>query len=175
MSVVKFVRAAAFAAHRHREQRRGDAEASPYINHPLAVANVLASEAGIDDIDVLCAAVLHDTVEDTATTLQELEEHFGPRVAGLVAELTDDKSLPKAERKRLQVEHAGRASHGARLIKLADKICNLRDLVATPPDWPRERRLAYFDWAEAVCRQLKGTDARLDVLFEHACAARRQI
>src|SRR5690349_3850684 len=98
--------ALAFAAHKHRDQRRKDAEASPYINHPIALAEVLAGEGGVTDIEVLAAALLHDTIEDTDTTIEELREQFGARIAGVVGEVTDDKDLPKAERKRLQIEHA---------------------------------------------------------------------
>src|SRR3954471_17355208 len=99
------LKALAFAAHKHRDQRRKDAEASPYINHPIALADVLVNEGGIGDMEVISAALLHDTVEHTATTPEELLETFGARIAGIVAEVTDDKLLPKAERKRLQVEH----------------------------------------------------------------------
>ncbi len=121
-------RALAFAAHKHRDQRRKDAEASPYINHPIALAEVLAGEGGIADVEVLAAALLHDTIEDTDTRFEELEREFGARIAGMVAEVTDDKNLEKSERKRLQVEHAAGISPGAKLVKLADKICNLRDV-----------------------------------------------
>lgn len=131
------IRAAIFAANKHRDQRRKDTAASPYINHPLALADVLANEGGVDDVEVLCAALLHDTIEDTQTTPDELRREFGDRVANIVLEVTDDKSLPKAERKRLQIVHAGHASFEARLVKLADKICNLRDILASPPaNWP---------------------------------------
>src|SRR5213080_3310944 len=104
------LKALAFAAHKHREQRRKDAAASPYINHPIALADVLVNEGGVTDIEVLCAALLHDTVEDTDTTPEELADVFGARIAGIVAEVTDDKALAKAERKRLQVEHAATIS-----------------------------------------------------------------
>src|SRR5687768_7794747 len=137
--------AASFAADRHRGQRRKDAEASPYINHPLALARILANEGGVTDTAVLVAALLHDTVEDTETTIEEIEARFGPEVAGIVAEVTDDKSLEPAERKRLQVVKAASKSDGAKLVKLADKTCNLRDLGATPPvEWSPERRRQYF-------------------------------
>ena len=127
------LKALAFAAHKHRDQRRKDPEASPYINHPIALADVLVNEGGVTDVEVLCAALLHDTVEDTATTPDELAEAFGARVASIVAEVTDDTRLPKAERKRLQIEHAGALSTQAKLVKLADKICNLRDVAQRPP------------------------------------------
>src|SRR5438067_9958795 len=142
------LKALAFAAHKHRDQRRKDAEASPYINHPIALADVLVNEGGVTDIEVLCAALLHDTVEDTATTHQELVDAFGARIARIVAEVTDDKALPKAERKRLQIEHAPKLSHEAKLVKLADKLCNLRDVSDHPPaHWDSQRRREYFDWA----------------------------
>ena len=150
-------RALAFAAHKHRDQRRKDAEASPYINHPIALAQVLAAEGGVTDIEVLAAALLHDTIEDTDTTGEELEREFGGRIAAMVAEVTDDTALPKVDRKRLQVEHAGRLSEGAKLVKLADKICNLRDVAARPPaKWDLQRRQEYFEWAKQVIDGLRG-------------------
>ena len=162
-----------FAARKHRDQRRKDPEASPYINHPIALADILWNEAGIEEPTVLCAALLHDTVEDTETTEEELLELFGPRIAAIVMEVTDDKSLPKAERKRLQVENVPGLSREARLVKLADKISNVRDVAtAPPPDWPLQRRREYFDWAKSVVDRLRGTDARLEALFDAAFARR---
>lgn len=164
--------AVAFAADKHRDQRRKDADASPYINHPIALAHLLAS-AGVEDVDVLCGAVLHDTIEDTDTTSAELLQHFGETVAGYVVEVTDDKALPKAERKRLQIEHAPFLSPGAKLIKLADKTCNLRDVATCPPpDWPLARRQAYFDWAKQVVDGLRGVHRELEALFDAAYAQR---
>jgi GTP diphosphokinase / guanosine-3',5'-bis(diphosphate) 3'-diphosphatase len=161
------IAAVAFAAHKHRNQRRKDAEASPYINHPISLANVLANEGGIEDERTLVAAILHDTIEDTETTEQELSKEFGADVAGIVIEVTDDKSLPKAERKRLQVEHASTISRRAKLVKLADKICNLRNVAGNPPaDWPLQRRQEYFDWAKAVVDQLRGVHPGLEALFD---------
>lgn len=167
------IHAIAFAADRHRNQRRKDSEASPYINHPIAVANVLANEGVIDDDAVLVAALLHDTVEDTQTSLAELAELFGQEVADIVAEVTDDKSLPTAERKRRQVEHAPYMSEQAKLVKLADKICNLRDIVASPPaTWTIERKREYFDWARAVVDGLRGVNPTLESVFDNTYAAR---
>lgn len=167
------LRASVFAAHKHRNQRRKDQEASPYINHPLTLASVLAGEAGITDGATLCAALLHDTIEDTATTAQELEIAFGPEIAGIVQEVTDDKRLTKVERKRLQVEHAATISDKAKRVKLADKISNLRDVAASPPpDWSLERRREYFDWAKSVIDRLRGVDATLEAIFDRAYAAR---
>ena len=165
------LKALAFAAHKHRDQRRKDAEASPYINHPIALADVLMNEGGVTDIEVLCAALLHDTVEDTATTHEELVKAFGARIARVVAEVTDDKALPKSERKRLQVEHAASISREAKLVKLADKICNLRDVVERPPaKWDLQRRRDYFEWAKEVVDRLRGTNPRLEAAFDAAYA-----
>ncbi len=127
------LRAVAFAATKHRDQRRKGADASPYINHPIALAEVLREEGGVVDPIVLCAALLHDTIEDTSTTVEELRTAFGEEIASVVAEVTDNKSVHKDERKRLQVEHASTISQRAKLIKLADKICNLRDIATVPP------------------------------------------
>jgi guanosine-3',5'-bis(diphosphate) 3'-pyrophosphohydrolase len=165
------LKALAFAAHKHRDQRRKDAEASPYINHPIALADVLVNEGGVTDFEVLCAALLHDTVEDTATTHEELVDAFGSRIARIVAEVTDDKTLPKAERKRLQIEHAPRISRAAQLVKLADKLVNLRDVSERPPaNWDLARRREYFDWARQVVDGLRGTHPRLEAAFDAAYA-----
>jgi len=149
------LRAAAFAADKHSHQRRKDHARTPYINHPLAVARVLAEECGIKDPEILAAAILHDTLEDTETTRLELEREFGARIAALVSEVTDDKSLPKQRRKQLQIDRAPMKSKGAALIKVADKICNLRDLRASPPKhWTAERRQRYQQWASDVVTAL---------------------
>ena len=162
-------KALAFAAHKHRDQRRKDAEASPYINHPIALAEVLAGEGGIADAEVLAVALLHDTIEDTDTSLAELQREFGERIAGMVMEVTDDKDLPKAERKRLQIVHAADISPGAKLVKLADKICNLRDVADRPPaKWDLQRRQEYFEWAKQVIDQLRGTHPKLEAAFDAA-------
>ena len=171
------LKALAFAAHKHRDQKRKDAEASPYINHPIALADLLVNEAGITDIEVLCAALLHDTVEDTDTTHEELVNAFGSRIARIVAEVTDDTSLPSPERKRLQIEHAPKLSAEAKLVKLADKICNLRDIVERPPaKWDVQRRREYFDWASRVVGGLRGAGSdemrRLEAAFDRAFARR---
>lgn len=169
----ELLEAVMFAAERHRNQRRKDAEASPYINHPIALAHLLATVGAVDDLDVLRAAILHDTVEDTETSESELRERFGDAVAGMVMEVTDDKALPKQRRKELQVEHAPHKSPGAALVKLADKTCNLRDIAAAPPaDWSLARRQEYFDWAERVVDGLPKVNAPLLAAFQQAYAAR---
>ncbi len=167
------IKALAFAAERHRDQRRKDAAASPYINHPIALASVLICEAGIQDVNVIAAALLHDTVEDTETTEHDLAIAFGQDIASIVMEVTDDKSLPRQERKRLQIQHARHMSQPAKLVKLADKICNLRDVAHNaPPSWSLVRRQEYFDWAKAVIDGLRGTHPMLERLFDAAYAAR---
>lgn len=164
--------AAKFAADKHRKQRRKDADASPYINHPLALADILIGEGGVDDPTVLAAALLHDTVEDTETSIEELEDLFGPKVSSIVAEVTDDKTLEKAERKRLQVAKASGKSDGAKLVKLADKISNIRDIATAPPaTWDVQRRRDYFDWAREVVAGLRGVNERLEQSFDAAYAS----
>jgi guanosine-3',5'-bis(diphosphate) 3'-pyrophosphohydrolase len=175
MNLAPLLKALSFAAHKHRDQRRKDAEASPYINHPIALAEVLAGEGGVTDLEVLAAALLHDTIEDTATTGEELAREFGARIAAMVAEVTDDTGLPKAERKRLQIEHAAQLSDGAKLVKLADKICNLRDVAERPPaQWDLARRREYFEWAKRVIDGLRGAPGesmrRLEAAFDAAYA-----
>lgn len=172
-TIAEVLRAAAFAAEKHRNQRRKDAQASPYINHPIALACVLANEGQVSDPQVLCAALLHDTLEDTETTPDELRQAFGEVVAGIVGEVSDDKSLPKAERKRLQVEHAPHASAQAKLVKLADKICNVHDLLVSPPTgWSLARRQAYFDWAAEVVAGVRDVHPGLAAMFDRLYARR---
>lgn len=161
------LRAAMFAADKHRAQRRKDSEASPYINHPLALADLLAGTGGVNQVEVLCAALLHDTIEDTECTREELVRGFGQRVADIVAEVSDDKSLPKEVRKRLAIEHASHLSPGAKLVKLADLVCNVRDVATSPPAiWDRPRCHAYFAWARQVAEGLRGTCSPLEEAFD---------
>jgi (p)ppGpp synthase/HD superfamily hydrolase len=169
--IIAMAQAYDFAATKHINQRRKGAAAEPYINHLTEVAALVAAGSGGSDVELVMAAVLHDTVEDTRTTLAEIAERFGPRVAGLVAEVTDDKSLPKAERKRLQIEHAAHASDAAKLIKLADKTSNLRALLASPPaDWALERKTEYVDWAGQVVAGCRGANSWLESEFDAAAA-----
>lgn len=171
-----FVKAVAFAAEKHRNQRRKDAAASPYINHPIALANVLANEGGVSDVTVLCAAVLHDTIEDTETTENELRTTFGSHVSSVVLEVTDDKSLGKHVRKQRQIEHAPHISTEAKLVKLADKICNLRDILASPPaNWSSERKQAYFDWASKVVAGVRGVHPNLEAVFDGLVARHAEL
>jgi len=172
------IRAVEFAAQKHRMQRRKDSDSSPYINHPIALMHVLCIDGSITEPVILAAAALHDTIEDTETTEQELRTVFGDEIASLVLEMTDDKSLPKAERKRLQIEHARTLSSQARLVKLADKICNLRDVAERPPaSWDLARRREYFDWAKRVVDGLRGAPGeemrRLEAAFDAAYGMRK--
>jgi guanosine-3',5'-bis(diphosphate) 3'-pyrophosphohydrolase len=168
--------AAYFAACKHKGQRRKDPEATPYINHPLAVAELLTRVAGVTDIVTIQAALLHDAIEDTETTGEELETFFGKEVRRLVEEVTDDKSLPAKERKRLQIEHASSLSPRAQLVKLADKICNLADLTpAAPVGWPTERKRKYLDWAENVVARIRGSNPALETLFDETLSEKRRI
>ncbi|MBT8078575.1 MAG: HD domain-containing protein [Gammaproteobacteria bacterium] len=169
---MNLLKALEFAAEKHRDQRRKGVEASPYINHPIQVAEVLATYGQVDDLTTLMAAILHDTIEDTDTTRADLEALFGDAVAEVVSEVTDDKSLPKRERKRLQVEHTPQLSDSAKLIKIADKTCNVRDVGSKPPaNWDEARRKEYFEWAEAVVAGCRGINAGLEQHFDECVAA----
>ena len=168
-------RALDFAARAHVDQRRKGAAAEPYVNHPAEVAALLA-EAAPDDGVLIAAGLLHDTVEDTETTAADLEAVFGPDVAGVVAEVTDDKSLPKEERKRRQVASSPGKSRRAKMLKLADKTSNLRALVKSPPEsWDLARRREYVDWAGEVVAGCRGVDGFLEGAFDAASAAARAV
>jgi len=158
-----------FAARKHRDQRRKDPQASPYVNHPIEVADVLIRVGGVTRLRTIQAALLHDTIEDTDTTGDEIEREFDAEVRELVEDVTDDKRLPKAERKRLQVENASELCDAAKEIKLADKICNIRDIThKPPPDWSAGRRSEYLDWGRDVATGCHGVNAALDRAFEQA-------
>lgn len=157
-----------FSAERHSNQRRKDNANTPYINHPIEVVQLLWDVGGVRDVNVLVAAILHDTIEDTRTRPDEIRDAFGEEVLSLVLEVTDDKSLPKADRKRLQIETASHKSYGAKLIKLADKSCNVRNLVSMPPEhWSLERRQEYLLWTEQVVAGLRGTNPNLEEYYDH--------
>jgi guanosine-3',5'-bis(diphosphate) 3'-pyrophosphohydrolase len=163
-----------FATRKHKDQRRKDKEASPYINHPIALASILCNEGQITDIETICSALLHDTVEDTETTPEELASEFGEAIRDIVLEVTDDKALAKEERKRLQIEHAAHLSRKAKLVKLADKIADLRDMVNSPPaDWKPARKQKYFDWAKQVVDQVRGVNPELEAIFDEWYACRQ--
>jgi len=162
-------RASDFAARRHINQRRKGVAGEPYLNHLVEVAALLAEATHGDDAALLAAGLLHDTLEDTPTKYEELESLFGADIAALVAEVTDDKSLPKAERKRRQVVNTPTKSVRARLIKLADKTSNLRALVSTPPaDWDMARIAEYIEWAEKVAAGCRGLNETLERVLDAA-------
>ena len=161
------LKAVKFATWKHRDQKRKDAKGSPYINHPVALAEVLWDEGGVRDATVIASALLHDTLEDTETSPAELKGAFGAQIAAIVEEVTDVTWLAKSSRKRLQVARAGRSSPRAKQVKLADKICNLRDILASPPKgWSIERKREYFDWAKSVVDQVRGANPRLERKFD---------
>ncbi|MEW8585487.1 MAG: HD domain-containing protein [Candidatus Thiodiazotropha sp.] len=169
----QLIKTLAFATQKHRHQRRKDIEASPYINHPITLVDILVNEGDVTDPETLIAALLHDTIEDTDTTVEEIEAEFGLTVADLVMEVTDDGSLPKLERKALQIKHAPELSYQARLVKLADKIANLRDIDKSPPaGWSLDRMQGYFDWAKEVIDGLRGTHSTLESIFDEVYAKR---
>lgn len=156
-----------FCAERHRRQRRKDAEATPFVNHPIEVAELLWHVGEVRNTRVILAALLHDILEDTETQPEEIEERFGKEVLRLVLEVTDNRSLPKRQRKRLQIELAPKLSPGARKIKIADKICNVRDLtLSPPPDWSWEDRWEYLEWTEKVVAGLRGVDPVLEAIYD---------
>ena len=171
---IKVLKAAHFAALKHKDQRRKDHNASPYINHPIAVALIIAEVGRVDDPDVLAGALLHDTIEDTDTTPDELEREFGTRIRALVEEVTDDTRLPSKKRKRLQVEHAAALSADAVLIKLGDKIANVKDMIKAPPvGWDSTRRREYLDWAESVISNCPKVNAKLESQFNQVLVRAR--
>ena len=174
--LVHLARAADYAARQHLAQRRKGERAEPYINHLTEVAALLAEATDGDDVVLVMGGLLHDTLEDTDSTYEDLVQRFGPEVAALVAEVTDDKSLKKEERKRLQVEKAAGKSERARMLKIADKTSNLRSLIESPPKgWTDDRLRDYVVWAEQVVRSCRGLNARLEAAFDaaHATASKR--
>lgn len=165
------LKAISFSAEKHRNQRRKNTEKSPYINHPIDVTNTLWTIGNVRDVSILIAAILHDTIEDTDTQPAEISQMFGEEVLSLVLEVTDDKSLPKQRRKQLQVETAPHKSTGAKLIKLADKCNNVRELIVSPPEtWSLERRREYLLWTERVVAGLRGINAELEKCYDENLA-----
>lgn len=173
MIVAQVFEALTFAAIQHQYQRRGGYKRLPYINHLIKVADILIHTAGETDPDILRAAVLHDVLEDTDTTPEEMTQKFGTAVCSIVQELTDDMSLPYDERKRIQVNKAPYLSDAAQKIKLADKTCNIRDIVDYPLSWNTARKVAYIDWSEEVIDKLRGKHLALEQLFDETVAYAR--
>lgn len=164
-----------FASEKHILLKRKDAEQTPYIHHPIRVAELICRVGGVYDPIVLSAALLHDVIEDTETTKEEIIERFGEEVAGIVKEVSDDKSLGKQKRKELQIQHAPNLSYKAKLIKLGDKISNVKDIGSHPPaDWDLEKRMEYLDWSQKVVAGLRGVNQPLEDLFDQVLADARQ-
>jgi len=165
-----------FSAERHRNQRRKDVPRSPYINHPIEVAEMLWRVGAVRDEATLLAAILHDTIEDTETSPEDIRGLFGQEVLDIVLECTDDKSLPQPERKRLQIETAPHKSLKAKLVKLADKTCNLHDLNQSPPRfWPKIQKQEYLLWSEKVVAGLRGTNKELEALYDQELVTGKKI
>jgi guanosine-3',5'-bis(diphosphate) 3'-pyrophosphohydrolase len=170
-AIPPLLKAVSFAAHKHRNQRRKDVSGTPYINHPLMVIRLMSEVGGLQYKDALIAGALHDTVEDTDTTPEEIEELFGEIVCSLVMEVTDDKLLDKGVRKQLQIVHAPHLSPNAKIIKLADKTANVTDIAHLPPiGWSVERRLEYLSWCQKVVAGCRGTNRALEMLFDQRVA-----
>jgi len=175
------LKALEFAAIRHRKQFRKGRDKTPYINHPIQVANLLANDGGEKDHILLIAAILHDVVEDTVATekekkvlIDQIREMFGEEVLSVTLEVTDDNRLVKKERKRLQVEHAMGLSERAKKLKIADKIANVRDITINPPvRWSKGRIRKYLDWSERVVEGLRGVNKRLEDIFDETLSAGR--
>lgn len=169
-----FLKALVFAADMHAGQLKKGCSKLPFINHPIKVASLLSSVSPKKDMTLLIAALLHDVLEKTAADPAGIKAAFGKKVLGIVREVTDDKSLPDPERKQRQIESAGRLSPGAKKIRLADKICNMRDIMTYPLGWSRQKKLSYLEFAGKLAAELRGTDARLERIFnrEHAAALR---
>ena len=161
------LKALRFSAEKHSDQRRKDAKSSPYINHPIQVAETLWTVGGVRDVTLLLASILHDTIEDTGTRPDEIRAEFGEEVLALVLEVTDDKSLPKQVRKQLQVESAPHKTRNAKLLKLADKICNIHNMITSPPsDWSLERKQEYLLWTEKVVAGLRGVSETMESYYD---------
>jgi (p)ppGpp synthase/HD superfamily hydrolase len=170
-AVRQILAAARFAAEKHSAHRRKGPSAEPYVNHVIEVAELLARTADDLDTNLIVAALLHDTIEDVGVTREEIVESFGEDVAALVAEVTDDKSLPKETRKALQIENASAKSPRAQSLGAADKIANVRSVVTSPPaNWSFDRRVEYVRWARRVVERYDQIDARLAEEFRQVSA-----
>jgi guanosine-3',5'-bis(diphosphate) 3'-pyrophosphohydrolase len=164
-----------FASEKHIHLRRKDEDKTPYIHHPIRVAELICRVGKINDPAVLSAALLHDVIEDTDAKEEEIIEKFGAEVAGIVKEVSDDKNLDKLKRKEMQIQHAPHLSYKAKLIKLADKICNVKDIGSHPPaKWDLGRKWDYIEWSQKVVAGLRGVNQSLEDLFDQTIADARQ-
>ncbi len=167
-SFSKFLKALKFASVKHKDQKRKGACPPPYINHPIEVMQVLWEHGAVRDTNILMGALLHDTIEDTATSQQEIEQLFGKEVLQIVKEVTNPKYLSRQAVKQKQIDDAPHKSPEAKQLKLADLICNIQDVSkrCPPLHWSINRRLEYLDWANKVATGLKGCNTRLEQMFE---------
>lgn len=172
----KFVKAVKVASTAHKFQMRKDG-VTPFICHPIIVADLISSVGGVQNEDILAAAILHDIIEDTPTSYEEVKSMFGSTIANIIMECSDDKSLLKAERKLIQVAEARYKSYAAKIVKLADKIANMNDILNNPPTtWDKDRKLAYFDWSkEVVDAGLRGNNPNLESMFDDVYSMKKMI
>jgi GTP diphosphokinase / guanosine-3',5'-bis(diphosphate) 3'-diphosphatase len=155
-----------FAATKHQFQKRKGAAGIPYINHPIEVAALLNKKISNPSVDLLIAAILHDVIEDTDAKKEDIQNKFGKKVLGIVLEVTDDMRLPSIKRKALQIQHAKDLSYEARCIKIADKTCNIRDILFTRIKWSRKRKIKYIRWAIHVVNEIRDTHPELIEEFD---------
>ncbi|MFZ9848658.1 MAG: HD domain-containing protein [Flavobacteriales bacterium] len=156
-----------YSAEQHKAQRRKGMESVPYINHPIKVTNIITQFIPDASDDLICAAILHDVVEDTDATIDDIKNKFGDAIASIVQEVTDDKSISKAESRRKQIENAPKLSYNAKIIRVCDKISNVRDICGENiPDWDYKTKIEYLNWAEQVVYALDKFHEELQFAFK---------
>lgn len=156
-----------YASIKHKGQIRKGRDRAAYINHPIAVANTIINVGKIEDENTIIAALLHDVIEDTDTTEQDISEAFNSEIAQIVLEVSDDKHLSIEERKALQIKNAPHLSDEAKIIRVADKICNIRDVIDFPPiTWNKKRKIIYLNWTRNIVDQIRNTNISLETLFD---------
>lgn len=175
LDISSLMSAIVFSARKHKNQRRKGSGNIPYVNHPLEVANLIAQTVGATNIALLAAAVLHDTLEDTRTTPDEIDQQFGKEVMVLVLEVSDDMSQPKFIRKSKQIETAGSLSDEAKIIRIADKTCNILDMLKTKYHWGNSQKREYMRWAKDVVKNCEGVNKKLEGEFENALYCAQEI
>jgi guanosine-3',5'-bis(diphosphate) 3'-pyrophosphohydrolase len=167
VSLQKVFEALEFAAYKHRRQKRKGAIGIPYINHPIEVAGMLVRSMNEPSKELIIAALLHDTMEDTDVSNEEIEEKFGKQISDIVSEVTDNMSLPSEKRRKIQIEKAHSLSYEARCIKITDKTCNIHDMLYTKVMWSRKRKINYIIWAKNIVEQIQGTHNDLESAFNN--------
>lgn len=174
-TLLPYFEALAFAAEQHKYQRRGGYDPLPYINHLIKVSSAIIQIGQEENPDIIIAAILHDVVEDSDTSYEDLAGQFGAPVADIVAELTDDMELPYNQRKALQVEGASKLSLAARKIRIADKASNIQDIFTYPLDWKEEKKIAYLENSLTIVDQIRGTHAALEAWFDQSVQFARKV